>query len=548
MHLRGRTMSRIVSRPRGEDGMAMVLTIGLMMLTAIIAATLLTTTVFSTSNTSATRVDVESIAAAEAGIEATMVSLQAGTITCDASLTSLASPNPALDYQVTVTHKPAGSAVWLPGCAVDADAIRLVSVASAQSVATGGNQRGNEATAELLMERPNPQPFFTQAIFGDVQTTINTALTLTPTDPGQDANIFTNGDYICSSNSVIDGSVYARGNGTFSSAPCTVDGDVYIGGNFTCGGGLTIGGDLYVQGSITLSSGSCKINGNVWSGGGTSIPNGGTPIGGNLYVRGNYSTSGLASIGGAIRVRGSFTGGAYWLSQYQAAYPTMVLGDAGLGFPPAIPTGPDYVFPRLSQTQPATEHPFEGFAVGNWQSVRLASLTSPWDTNACSPWSSSLTEPITITADTVFDTTSLCSTLEFRDIKFVLQADAAIYVRDFKKIGAFEAVSGDGEEHSLYIVQPWPTSMTQCGVGAPSQSIRVESGTWTQDNRTRILLYSPNFIEFKGDAPHLRGQLYGCTVKLPVIGTQITYAPAGAQDVDMTLTGLDLQYIRDVTN
>jgi len=515
----------------------MVLTLAVLILTAMMTTTIVASSILTVKHTTATRANVEAVAAAEAGAQLVAKGLIGGTITCAGTYSSPAGSTP--EYQVTVDYVARGAAAnaWTNGCPpADVAALRVRSTGVAQAKGVGGSTR-DVAQAEILFDRPNPIPRFTKALFGDVNMNINTALTVTPSD----GDLFTNGNYTCSSNSVIGGSIYVRGNATFSSAPCTVDGSVIVEGNFTCGGGLTIGGDLFVQGTVLLSSATCRINGNVWSGSWTRIPNGGTPIGGDLTVRGNLELSGLPTIAGATKVRGTLAPGqAYWASQFLAAYPGTTQNDTTVGYPPTIPASDDNIFPKVPRNDPM----FSGWTNGNWVSaINNIRSSGPASCDAMT-WGSYA--PLVINTNTVFDTIAQCGNERHlgANLTIRLNADAVIFAPSFKVGGNVRVESGDGQEHTLYLVVPWPAGQVNCnGSGG---NFRFEYGSWTQDSRSKVLIYTPNKIEV-AFAPQIRGQLYSCSIDANT-AFSVQYAPAGTAVADNTLEGLDLTYMRDVTS
>lgn len=541
----------IALRERNESGMAMIMTIAVIMLTAIISTTLLATTLFTTSNTTATRASVQAVAAAEAGVESVAQSLISGA-TCAGSYTSPVSGPVA--YAVQVEYVPSGGSTWSTGCPpATADKVRITSTGSAASRGTGGNDRGDEATVEMLLERPVPVPSFNKAIFGDLNMTFNTNLEITSASGGDTADLYTNGTFTCATAMKVNGSVFVQGNALLSSSPCTIDGDMYVTGNMQCPSGTTIGGNLYVQGTLTMTGNAstpCKINGNVWSGSNASnSTGGGADIGGFFYVRGNLTFTGLPVVDGQTKVRGTLAGNTgYWYTQYMTTYPSTTRGDTSVGFPPSIPASPDNVFPKITPT----DSRWSTFTPASWitrmNAIKPAAWINPCSTAGSPAW----TTPLTITNDTVFNTmgASECPsglTLGGSPMKIVLNADAVIFVKKFTQNGAIEVRSGDGQEHDLYIIHPWPATQTVCPSSPSGDNITLSSGAWTQpDNKTRVMLYSSQGVNVTTN-PTIRGQLYGCNVQAAT-GTKLIFAAVGAASAPPDLSGLELTHIRDVTD
>ena len=529
----------------------MVLTLAVLIISAMMVTAIVASSIFAVRQTTATRANVQAVAAAEAGAQLVAKGLVEGTFSpAECTGSYVGDPGNGPEYRVEVDYIPKGGAAgaWVNGCPPeDVAKLRIRSTGYARSKGVGNSTR-DEAQVEILFERNESPPRFTKAIFGDLNMSLNTALTVGP----DDGDLYTNGNYTCSSHTRIAGDLFVRGNATFSSDPCEIDGTVIVEGNFVCGGGLHVGGDLYVQGSITLSSITCDIDGTVWAGGTVSIPNGGTPIGGELRVRGDLNISGVPAIGsGVARVGGKIANNSgYWFDQFRAAYPSATWNDSTVGVPPSIEPSPDNVFPKLyaDGTIAGQQDSIWGtWGAGDWVSA-ISAIRSQSSVQPCglSAGGNYFTGPLVVNQNTVFDTRSSCdsgltlgSTLTFR-----LNADAVIIASKVTMNGNVRIESGDGKAHTLYIVVPWPTGQVNCTNSGGS--IEFTSGSWNQDGVAKVLLYAPNRIVIRSN-PAIRGQLYACTVDANTAFT-VDYAPAGDVVSDETLSSLDLAYMRDVTS
>lgn len=533
-------MRRIAQMPR-DSGAGMVVVLAAIFLTAMLTTTILVSTTFSIRQTTASRANIEAVAAAEAGAQFIVQGLRnadSRPFDCRGEYSHLTHPvlGSDVEYEAEVFYKTEGGSE-VQGCPPeDVDELRVVAIGYAKNKGVSNASR-DIATTEVLFKRPKPDPRFNKALFGDLNMNINTALKVTPSD----GDLFTNDTYTCSSNTEIAGDLYVGGDGVFSSAPCTVDGSVIIEGNFTCGGGLTIGGDLRVLGDVLLSSATCQINGSLWVGGDVTIPNGGTPIGGDLLVRGDLSVSGLPSIGGIIRVTGQINNNSgLWFDQLRGAYPDATWGDGAVPVPPPIPPSPDNVMPHLQRDDKL----FDGWVTGNW--VNALNSIRKEGPSSCSAMTWGDYEPLVVNSDTIFDTIAECGGSETHlgaNFTIVLNADAVIFARSFKFGGDLRIESGDGEEHTLYLVVPWPAGQVDCTSSGGSTTFSY--GSWTQDNLSKVLVYAPNRISVTS-APQLRGQLYACNIDAQTAFT-VRYAPAGDQVVVPGVAGLKLNYMRDVT-
>jgi hypothetical protein len=101
--------------------------------------------------------------------------------------------------------------------------------------------------------------------------------------------------------------------------------------------------------------------------------------------------------------------------------------------------------------------------------------------------------------------------------------------------------SGDGAKHSVYIVNPWPTGATTCSTTS-GDGIKFESGTWTQDATTAVLLYSAKTVSIS-TTPTFYGQLYGCSLNVSTSST-LNYVPVGSVS-DPSANPWTLSYVRD---
>ncbi len=528
---------------RADDGAALVMVLGVLMVTAVLAMTIASATLYATRVTSGTRAAVQARAAAEAGIDVVASQLFGAGGTC-ASATVTQAGTPA--YSVQISYKPAGyvGSVWTPGCPPgDASGVRLVATGSAATKAANVAAQ-NTKQVEQVWTRNTTGPAFTKAIFGDLTMALNTNMVVNSPTGNKDADVFTNGDFTCSSAMTVNGDLYVKGNALWSSTPCTVAGDVYIQGNFECPSGTTIGGNLYVQGWFQGkgNAGSpCKVTKDAWIGGsGSTSTHGGLKVGGSLLVRGNYTMNGYPVVGGSIRVGGSIidsTNGNFWTQ-----FPTATQNDGGVGAPPAIPPSADNTFPQLRTTSPQ----WTGWNAVDWRTARLSTLSAPSENDVCSPWSGALSKPLTITANTVLDARSYCSgSVDFNNLRIVLYADAVVFVNQYKQAGATEIVSGDGQPHSLYIVNPWTSAGSTCSTS--TTGVDFVYGTWTQGANTKVMIYTAGKASMHmAPGPSIRGQIYACSVAADT-GFTLTYDPVGASGgAPAGLQALTLGYTRDL--
>jgi Tfp pilus assembly protein PilX len=260
---------------RDEHGMAMItaILISVVVLGLAVAATGIA---ISSNNQSARdRTRLQTIDAAEAGLNETSLRVEASTSTSlPCTLSGDLDANPPVHYQVTITYyatwPPTGSPLTCPPTAAPAAA----TVASLGTATVGGQAPRKMVTQVRL--RPRYGGFDT-SIFSNDGLTLQNNLNILG-NQGNDADVYTNGSVDCSNPIALGGSLFAQGGVTLSNS-CSVAEDVYAKGNITMSQSSRIGHDaISSKGSITLSqsaqiannataygaitlSGSARING-----------------------------------------------------------------------------------------------------------------------------------------------------------------------------------------------------------------------------------------------------------------------------------------------
>lgn len=520
-----------------DEGFALATVLAVMLLCAITVTVMLTATMRSIGSTTATRASVQAEATAQAGIDVVRSMLDAKT--CTSGTVSGTGWTVKIHSSTTAT----ATAADVVGCpSSSARSVFLESTGTASSVGVG-NTTGDRRTVEALLTKPGSSPKFNKAAFGKNGVSLNTNLKLMDSTNTQSADVFTEGTFACATNMVVQGSVYAKGNVTFSSSPCRVDGDVLTEGNFVCAAGTTIGGDLYVRGNADFTSSACDVRGTVHVGGSVYMSTGGTKMGTALIARGNLSVDGLpASSVSTITVGGRVNNStAYWYNQMKAAYGARMVELAAVALPPSYPVDEANQFPILRADDPQIT---TGFAAKSWSSTVLGGITNGNNPPPCNlEWGgNAYGSPIKITTNTRLDARSECPSgvTIGMGLWFELSADLVVVADSIKQNGNFRITSGDGKKHSLYLVSPWAAGASTCST--TGMGIQLTSGTWTQDPVTSVLLYSAKPLEVK-TTPTLYGQAYGCTLSLST-STVLNYNPVGATS-DSSTAAWALSYIRD---
>lgn len=229
---------------RAERGSALMAVIGLMAVMAVIALTVTGVTLYSLGFTTATRAGIQSVAAAESGINMAEVSLIKGTCTTPYSL-----PDPAFTATVSYSLSTTND-VWVGGCpgsGVPAVRIKVESTGTALSTGVSNDDSGDSTVVEAIFDYVAEVPPGVRAsgaamyMYGGVQFKNNANILVA--ESGRAAIQVKNGSVVCENNSVIEGDVVVL-TGSLNIASCAIEGNAWASGAVTLGhvtGNLTAG-------------------------------------------------------------------------------------------------------------------------------------------------------------------------------------------------------------------------------------------------------------------------------------------------------------------
>lgn len=237
---------------------------GIAMVSVLLVLMVVSTTVVAAYNVSRHELDrttqthrrVSSIGAAEAGLDLGLSMLGATPLPCTVSGELDAAPQTAA-YNVAVSYYasypvsgPAMSCTQNIGPAGTPAAALLVSTGT-----TGGDTATARAMEALVRLSPMTTGSLDKAMFSDRGFAPTNNVTIFG-NVGNDADIYTNGNFTCSNNETIRGSVFSQGTLTASNN-CTVEVDYYARGNVTITNNVTVGHDIRSsRGNISMSSNS----------------------------------------------------------------------------------------------------------------------------------------------------------------------------------------------------------------------------------------------------------------------------------------------------
>ncbi len=319
------TMSGLLRRGIGrrgaqgaDEGVAMVVVLGVMMVGAIITATLAYVTMFSTKNTLESRVESRALQSADAGLDL-MFSLFEGKTYAElyqVCSQSFVINNDQVDVETSYTVNRGGT-IQTVTCPLASDittAVTVTSTATTAAVPLSGGPRVR--TVAAVFAPTPPTTTLDKAIFSESALTLDLNIDIMASgatdDSGNlimDANIYSNGDVDCHTSSALEGSIYAaqgsvelynscdiyssiwaRDEILFKSA-ADVYGDVYSASAMTSETAPAVlitnpnrvFGSIVTNGSVTLKAGP-QIDGSVFSRIGQIAMYNSTVIGGSAYA------------------------------------------------------------------------------------------------------------------------------------------------------------------------------------------------------------------------------------------------------------------------
>lgn len=447
-----------------ESGIALLITMMVIFIATVLVVAALMLAQHSVSSAGIDRSRTQSVAVAEAGLDQAVHLIQTSdaylpcTTTLAATLPGTMNTTPAVShYSVTVTYygtnPPTSSPLdctgpYLPTTTPPASA-EIVS--KAYNGATQATGRAMEALVALT-----PESGLTEAIFGNkiISFSNNAVVNRTPASTAGNADLYTNGDYVCANSQTVDGSVYAQG---------------------------------YIQATNTCSvTGSWDAKGNVST---TQNSN----IGGSIYsVQGNVSLSSNTTVAGSVYAAGTATGGHVSGATYS--------NDGSL---PPVPT---------------KAFPTDDFTSTDWTSQGYQFIPdNDCSTDPADPGSvyNAISSMSTTTQKTVIDTS--CALSWGNNTKITLAADLVIFADGgFTTNNQVDFESTNGTTRNLEWIVPWQdnttgaTPSTNCGSATPpdiTTSNLTTFGNNSSPPNVDVLFYTPCDITLNNKQAMV-GQIY----------------------------------------
>lgn len=522
------------TRSRDEEGQALVMVIGMMLIMGILLMIMISSAVFGVGFTSQTRASVQSRAAAEAGIDAAAVKIMNGecaTFADSAGNFDQTAGVPA--FAGKVYRQATEAAAFAAGCPLESDhAFRVVSTGYAQLEGGLGFDNGDSETLEGLWIRPEQPPRFDEAIRGDTGIYFNSNTIVVA--PQVDGDLYTRGDVTCASGMRVEGTVVAEGNMTWTGSNCIVKGDVYVQKNLVYPvapyGTPSVGGNVVVLGNIASYASQASPNFQQVNAG--------------QYI----NVAGTVKAGGLIHAYCSYAGHATNTNW------TGFNGYVGPGQCPGGGTKVTMRVPGLTMPEPAAferfdkaSEPWASWTTKNWKDA----ASHPGNTTNSGTCGSATSGGATmnITTNTRIDTTTACANGlilgDWGGLTINLSADLVVYVNKLSQNGNVKITSADGNMHSIFFVVPAPAAFTKCpNPGSTiADKITFSSGTWDQTAKSAVMFYTTEKINVGRSNFKLGGQLYSCYTQMQD-GLELIFRRAGEQTSSSGFEAFDVSYIR----
>jgi Tfp pilus assembly protein PilX len=254
-----------MNRARSDAGYALVTAVLTMGVATSLVLVMIGYAVQAGNDSGRFRQRTIAVNAAEAVVDAAYAGLQAAPPT---ALPCAWPPTGSLDVgtqprtsgaQATITYTFRSGP---PGCPTASNYKEVVSAlisakATTQAAAGSGRTRVMQSNVLLTPVYDN----LDKAIFADGGLTANNQAQIFG-NVGTDADVYTNGDFTCSNNFDVAGSLLAQGRITLSQ-PCSIAGDVWAKGNVVSNNRSIIGGRVLSSGGSVDLSGNTGVTGTV---------------------------------------------------------------------------------------------------------------------------------------------------------------------------------------------------------------------------------------------------------------------------------------------
>ena len=441
-----------------DDGFAMLAAVTAMVLSGIVIATVMVYTLSEVGQTGQLRQRGAAIAAAEGQVDSminriTRSTGAASNLPCTASVTDSAAVPDVIQIATSVTYYDgAGTAMACPvSTGVPVRAL-VRSVATGQTLARGRPAR-RVMEAMVQLSAPSYGLQLDKAIFSYSSMDVSNQATVSGSTAGANADIHTNGSFICRNRQSFYGSISSRGSISMSNS-CFIAGDAWAKDGFSTGNPSDS-----VGGSVRVSAGSAVLNNN-------------------------------SAVAGTVRASGSIT--------WSKCTATKCYPGASVADPPFEP------FPRLDWNADTEQAWYDG---GFTQVVTNNDCTVASGVNGPGRWLIDNTAALTV--PTILRT-SCRLIIDKNNAAVRLGSHVAVFADGGAALTSnVDITSTNGGSRKMYLVQPYSAASSPCTANGIEIANRV-----VLESMVNMLLYSPCVIR-KANLSTLTGQIYsGSSVQL----------------------------------
>lgn len=476
-------------RPRGDQGIALVAAVGVVMLVTLLITTLIAYAIAETRMTGHDRQRSSAVMRAEGGVDTALSKMQGQSIAGLPCGTSSATNNEvARDTTTTVTtvtyYDDTRTTLACPLAAGAA-----ISQALVKSTATVNSLAGQAPVKRAIesLVQVKPAPALNKAIFGDAGVESNKHLEVNGSEPGQTADVYSNDHVTCS------------GDGQYQ-------------------------GSLIVRGTITL--GSCNVAGNAWAT--TGVTASSTSIGGVLVSAGSAALANSTSVTNTVRASGTIKaiGGGSW---------------AGCSAPAKCAAGSTVTPP------PTEEFPQLPYDTASW--VAAGYNPAIVEKNTCNAgYADDAADWLSTTGATITQPTILHSTcpggIYFKNNgDILLNSNVVVFASggvSFKNSASFVSTVPSTMRY-LYLIQPWGSVATPCTVDGIDMKNNLDVAP-----SVSTLLYTPCNVSMKNNT-NFNGQIYAGGIVEAKMNLSVNYQPLPVYGVvnSNPTYNLDILYKRE---
>jgi len=259
-----RLVRRHVGRERGDEGIALVVAIALILVVGMVIATVATIAIYESRATGRDRSRSEAVAAAELALDTYMAQIDGdyvATVPCGTSTSTVQVGPDTVEIETTVTYLKENGSLADPSTHVSCTDLALgTPAAQAHVIATAepGTQASQQPVARTVETLLDLTPVYAnsmnKAIFGRAGITFANHVSLYGENGTPNADLYTDGNIACQNNQEFQGTIYAQGQVTMANS-CRVAVDVHAGTLFRADNP-----SVTINGRVLVANGNATVN------------------------------------------------------------------------------------------------------------------------------------------------------------------------------------------------------------------------------------------------------------------------------------------------